>query len=335
MPKKINNSEFDASEDKVSFAREELILKDCYISELRDYHIDDEILAYAITTLIGHFDKYNEGKVSQTRFNKLIYILYCELANNQININLPFFWYLYGPVVPYYYLPEGLIELRDMFRGKAIIIAEHRRYNLSEKIRDKIDYAVDDIYSMYGELDPRVMTQTIINNVYKNAPYTFQWKYREFSSQVKRKIRDKEILLRLGPLGEDQDIIRLDELIKNFDKKDFHEIYGDLLQWKLLVGYQIRHISSINGNLLKYLLDEYWSIFCQILKTKCNNNLPKPLLSKWVYRLPFDIDNYRERFINIEESFYSEIYKATGTLDDELYTAYNESVLSLCWNDNE
>ena len=195
--------------------------------------MNNDELAYAVTLLLMHFDKYNEGYTTKTRFNKLIYMLNSELIKDHIDIRLPYFWYLYGPVTPLNLLPEGLLKLIEKPWGTGIKINEYQKFNLTDTIKAKIERATWNVYNSYSQFDAAIMTKKVINSVYKIAPYSFQGEYRAFQYQIRRKIRDKEILLKLGPLNGTRDIASLDEVVRVYDKKEFPEVYPDLLQWKL------------------------------------------------------------------------------------------------------
>ena len=289
--------------------------------------MNNDELAYAVTLLLMHFDKYNEGYTTKTRFNKLIYMLNSELIKDHIDIRLPYFWYLYGPVTPLNLLPEGLLKLTEKPWGTGIKINEYRKFNLTDIAKTKIELAARNVYNTYSQFDAAIMTKKVINSVYKVAPYTFQGEYRAFQYQIRRKIKDREILLTLVPLSGKRDIASLDKLVRVYDKKEFPEVYRDLLQWRLLVNYQLKQLLSIDGNLLLALLDSYWHVFCQVLKIKCNNNLPAPLIGKWNKKLPEDIRSYRIRFMKIEEDFYSSIYASEESLNTDLYEAYNKTII--------
>jgi hypothetical protein len=322
----ISDSEFYIAEEKGSFDTEETILKECYASEFSDYSINDDVLAYAVTILLRYFDQYDEGIISNTRFNKLVYMLNQELLKENIDIQLPYFWYLYGPVIPVNFLPDGLIKYLNKPWGRGVKVAEQRRYKIHEAIRVRIDATANNIYSKYGQLDPKIVTGKVIHDVYKIAPFAFQRKYKTFQSQVTRKIKDREILLKLGSLSGESDIKNLNELVRAYDRKGIPEVYSDLLQWKLLIKYQLKHLLSINNKFFSSLLHSYWYIFCQALKIRCNNNLPASLVISWKNKLPREIENYRIDFMRIEDEFYSNIYRSDKVIDIELYNAYNESV---------
>lgn len=323
----LNDSEFYFAEEREGIQAEGLVDGDLNINGLNNCYADNEELAYAITILLESFDKYNEGTTTKTRFNKLIYMLNGELIKENIDIRLPYFWYLYGPVIPLSFLPNGLFKLIKKPWGEGIKINEYRTFRLNDIIKIKIEYAVRNVYCAYGNYEPKIMTEKIINSIYRSTPYPFQNKYKRFQYQIKRKLRDRDILRMLGPLNEANDIAYLNELVKVYNKNVFPEVYKDLLQWKLLVNHQLKNFSSIDGKMLVALLDSYWHVFCQLLKIRCNKYLPEPLIEKWNQQLPAEIRNYRLKFRNIEDDFYSNEYVSNKSINKELLNAYNSTVL--------
>lgn len=327
--------EFYFTEEREGIKAEGMLEKDFNINELNNIYADNEELAYTVTMLLRYFDEHNEGTTTKTRFNKLIYIINEELIKENIDIRLPYFWYLYGPVTPLNFLPNGLIKLINKPWGEGIKIDAYRNFKLSDIIKTKIDAAVRSTHHAYGNYEPKIMTGKIITSVYNVAPYPFQTNYKLFQYQIKRKLRDRAILRMLGPLKEANDITNLNELVRAYSKNDFPDIYKDLLQWKLLVYHQLKNLSSIDGRILTKLLDTYWHVFCQLLKARCNNYLPEPLVIKWKQQIPAEINNYRLIFKKIEDDFYSSEYVSNNSLNIKLLNAYNSTVIQRVRRNNE
>lgn len=327
-----NNQEFYFAEEDGGIQTERKLDIDFNTID-NDLYANNDELAYAINLLLRYFDRYNEGTTTKTRFNKLMYIMNVELIKNDINIHLPYFWYLYGPVIPLKFLPCNLIQLIKRPWGEGIKIDKNKTFRVNDNIKTKIEYVAETVYQNYGNIEPKIMTARIINSVYKIAPYSFQSKYKLFHYGVKRKLRDRKILLMMGPLKEANDIANLNDLVRAYDKSQFADVYRDLLRWKLLVYYQLKNLSKIEGNTLSALLDLYWYVFCQLLKAKCNSYLPEALIIKWNRQIPEEVNSYRERFKWVEEYFYSNEYTSNNSLNSGLYYAYNNTVIQMMRRD--
>ena len=287
--------------------------------------IGDELLAYSINAVIHDFDPYNEGIISQTKFYKLLYLLSDNLKRNGLEIKLPFYWYRYGPVVPYFILPEEVFTLIPKSWGKAVIMGSKRSFEVSQGLREIIDDAVNSLKIQYGQSK----TKKIVMDVYKLAPYEFQRKYKDFIKHLEIKISLRNTLPSY-PLKEHEDIRRLEEMIDSFEEMDFPQIYDELLQWRLLLKNSLIKLNEVDDTYLEYLSNSYWDkLFCKHLQVKTQENMPSGLIKKWERDLPISSEDYKKEFKKIEYYFYSNIYKPNKGLNKNIRAEYNECIRSL------
>jgi hypothetical protein len=293
-------------------------------------HISDDGLAYSISALISAFDPYNEGKISQTKFYKLLYILSANLKNKGIDIKLPYFWYRHGPVVPYSFLPEDIIELHSMnwskHQGKLVVLRKREFPAVAANKKETIDDAVAALLEQYNE----TKTPKIVSDVYATAPYNFQRDYKEFIKHIDNKIKYRDIICSVQDLKIKEDIARLEKAVNFFDETQFPQIYDNLLQWKLIMKYSINQLAAIDLAFASRLSNIYWDeLFCMFLKVKEYQYLPERLIAKWQRDLQIAQDEYESHFKKIEEQFYSSIYHPTTSLDNGMRNAYCECLGSL------
>ncbi len=294
------------------------------------YRVSDESLAYSIGALISTFDPYNTGKVSQTKFYKLLYILSADLITRGVDIKLPYFWYRHGPVVPYAFLPDGIIELRSMdwnkYQGKWVLLRNRRLPRIAASDKEIVDDSVALLWDNYSE----AKTPKIVMDVYSMAPYPFQREYKNFIKYIRHKVADRDILCKVQGLREKEDVSRLERAVDIFDESEFPQIYDNLLQWKTLTKYSINQLSTIDSTFILDLSSIYWDkLFCMFLKVKEYRNLPETLISKWRMELPANIDGYERFFEELETKFYSSIYRPSGGLNKDICNAYCECLKSV------
>ena len=296
-----------------------------------DYHVSDEGLAYSISALIFAFDPYNKGQISQTKFYKLLYILSSDLKGKGIDIKLPYFWYRHGPVVPYAFLPEGIIELRPMnwgkYQGKWVAL-RNRQFpkKVAASKKEIIDDAVAALWDRYNE----ARTYKIVSDVYVTAPYGFPRNYKDFIKHIETKIKHRDIICSVQELREKEDIARLEKAVDLFDESQFPQIYDDLLRWKTIMKYSISQLATIEPKFISNLSNIYWDkLFCMFLKVKEYQNLPERLVVKWERDLPTSQDEYERLFREIETQFYSSIYRPGIGLNKDTRNAYCECLRSL------
>ena len=290
-----------------------------------DYRINDETLAYSINAILHDFDPNNWGIISQTKFYKLLYLLSDNLKKDGIDIGLPHYWYRYGPIVPYFILPEDVLIRDQKNWGTAVIMGHRRRFELSQSLKEVIDNEVKALWDQYHELK----TKKIVLDVYKKAPYEFQRKFKDFIIHIDIKIRLRQSVPSY-PLKEREDIRRLEDAIDSFEELEFPQIYDDLLQWRLITKYSIEQLSYIDLTFLNRVTNIYWDmLFCKYLRVKTTENLPQNLSRKWERDLPESAEIFRKEFKDLECYFYSNIYRPTCRISKNMRTAYCDCIRSL------
>ena len=317
-------------ETKGSLADIQEFNKDWYALGSPNFHVSDEGLAYSISALIFAFDPYNKGQISQTKFYKLLYILSANLKDKGIDIKLPYFWYRHGPVVPYAFLPEGIIELRQMnwskHQGKWVVLRNRQFPNVAASKKEIIDDAAAALLDQYNE----ARTYNIVSDVYATAPYSFQRNYKDFIKHIETKINYRDIICSVQGLKEKEDIARLEKSVDLFDEAQFPQIYDDLLRWKTIMKYSISKLATIDPKFISNLSNIYWDrLFCMFLKVKEYQNLPEWLVVKWKRDLPITHDEYKRYFREIETQFYSSVYRQSTCLSKDMRNAYCECMRSL------
>ncbi|VVB64923.1 Uncharacterised protein [uncultured archaeon] len=295
------------------------------------YKAEDELLAYSVNALIREFDPENKGKLFQTRFYKLLFLLSDGLKDEGIDLKLPYFWYKHGPVVPYFLLPldniEMIVSTWKKFSGKFFVIAKPRSFNIQNAIKDVIDNSICNLRDQYNYST----TKTIINDVYLKAPHEFQRKYKNFYKHIEHKLCERDKLAYLKqPLKETEDIKRLEEAVNLFEEIRFPQVYNDLLQWRLIVKYSMNELERIDPEFMKCLADIFWSnLFSRYLQVQEYENMPEAMIKSWKKQLPQTHKSYRREFRKFEYKFYSDVYKPANCIDDSTRRAYNECIKPL------
>jgi hypothetical protein len=260
----------------------------------------------------------------------LLYILSDNLLERGVDIKLPYFWYRHGPVVPYAFLPAGIIELKSMdwakYQGKWVLLKDRQFPRTVASNKEIIEDAVADLWDNYKD----AKTPKIVNDVYNTAPYRFQSEYKNYIKHIGHKIEYRDVLSRMQDLGEKKDIIRLEKAVDLFDESEFPQIYDDLLRWKTITKHSIAQLPTIDSKFLLDLSSVYWDgLFCMFLKVKKYQYLPEKLIAKWMRDLPSDHDKYGHHFEELETKFYSSIYKPTSILNKDTRNAYCECIRSI------
>ncbi len=259
---------------------------------------DNPTLAYAIIKLVEQFSKrpYYLGK---TRFNKLIYKIYRKLKDeNNIDLQLPNYWYKYGNTTIMELLPDVTETVKSIWRGsqKEYLVVksgvEKPELNGNRKI---IDNVVKEVFKDLGyhKLD------SIIEDHYSFAPYEFQQPYLKLREAIET--RANKIALDSFGIGKSNIYSLVYEMMSKFEDKEFAEILPEVLEWKSIISYLARHYPNENKE-IQTVMEPFIDLISAALAVKTVENAEEKIneLKEW-YSIQcklFDtfIQNYKKEF---------------------------------------
>ena len=289
----------------------------------REYVIKNDLLRYSIYKLLDTFDPKREEYISQIRFYKLLFLLHSDLKKVDVDIQLPYFWYLHGDVVMTSFLPADVFELRDKGAWKAILPTSFpSNLNIDGRVLRIINYHIEALKKSFQY----EKTKEIIKAVYKRAPYDFQREYKNFIFLVDNQFRFRGITSKFWGAPDDRLFDnQFDSLRAIFPENDFQELYLPFLQWELFTKYQLKQKDRLPKEPTITLINKFWNIFSEGLKFRCYENLPGWLIDHWKKEYPHKVNAFNKYLGNYREFFYSKLYNQTREFDD-LTDAYNENV---------
>jgi len=253
--------------------------------------VSDPCLEYTIYKLLQEFDlKY----MSKTRFYKILFLIYKNLKNKGLDIKLPYFWYEHGPVVDIYALPTTVEFRHDGVKNTPLPVPKPRT-EIEYNAKRKIDETISTIKSKYERKD----TEFLIDEVYKYAPLGVQSFFRK--------------LLKHGLRGDGETInVLLTDIVREFPKKEYEDLYSVLLRIVPLVRYGIKN--GVKLDELEDLFKIFWKTFCQKLSLSHNENLPNGLV-----RMP---EMYKENMTTLKQKL-KDVERGVLSSLDRKYEVFN------------
>lgn len=182
---------------------------------------------YATFKILSGLDPNSEGFTPKSRYYKAIYLLDLNLKrNHKIDIQLPWRWYIYGPVVELdcidrdvYRLDPQTGDVDDEFRSKLMFGNEPKADAPLEVIR-AVDYEVGKICDRH----PSVME--LVDQSYKTAELPFIQILKKYDDNISSNFvhypADSKAVMKC-------DTLRL-ELSRHYPIKRYPEMHGPILR---------------------------------------------------------------------------------------------------------
>ena len=222
----------------------------------------NELLIYTIETII---DKGNARASNLTMMHvyKLLYLAYLSLKKQNINIKLPYSWYLYGTMVESHsFTCQTGVALGGYFLedNRAVnFYCLSSKITLSSSTQYTIEQTIDTLLDTY-EINNELNLDNLLKDVYAIAPTEFQRIYKY--ELMKNNLNDTNHTNLLSTL---------DSLTKSFPHEKYDDIFSRYLRWEELIRLAIE--LKENKTDIKDLINIYWNYFAAVLRSRENENL--------------------------------------------------------------
>lgn len=250
--------------------------------------VKNPLLKYSIERLLNEANPQGGTFFGATAFNKMIFLLHKKLLENEIDIKLPYYWYLQGSLIE-----ENQFETDIGHPRQYYITSDHSsrrmtlvpRANLPDEVKQIIDEIIHDLVEQYKQINgyfKKGYLDLLLDDVYSKAPFEFQRVFnREFIPYLNSfKITvEKKVPASFSFKEEDLDKIEvyLDCSIKVFPEDDMERIFNTYLEWddtvRIAVEYDQKRVFTMT--------DSFWEIFCKNLRIIKNENIPLELIHDW------------------------------------------------------
>jgi len=250
--------------------------------------VKNPLLKYSIERLLNEANPEGGRFFGATAFNKMIFLLHKQLQENDVDIKLPYYWYLQGSL-----FEENHLEAEVGHPRQYYITSDHSsrrmtsvpKTTIPDDARRTIDRTVHDLVQHYKQPNGYFIKgylDLLLDDVYAKAPYEFQRvfnrKFIPFLNSFKTPVQ-KKVPATLAFKDEDLEKIELflDESVKVFPEDDMERIYNTYLEWSDTVRITI----EVDEKQVFPMTDSVWKFFCKNLRIIKNENLHLEVIRHW------------------------------------------------------
>lgn len=250
--------------------------------------VRNPLLKYSIERLLHEANPEGGTFFGATAFNKMIFLLHKQLLEHDIDIKLPYYWYLQGSLIE-----ENQFEKDVGLPRQYYITSDHSsrrmmtvpKASIPDAIQQVIDRNIHDLVHNYKQPNGRFFKGYLVpllDDVYAQAPYDFQRvfnrKFVPFLDSFRTPER-RQVPVSLSFSDDDQNKIEglLDDSLKVFPQRDMKRIYDTYLEW----DDTVRITMEFDQKRIFPVTNSFWDFFCKNLRILKNENIPHSLLRNW------------------------------------------------------
>lgn len=255
-----------------------------------------------------HGAEYDSG-LPPTAYNKILFLIQKDLKGNPgVNVDIPYFWYMFGPVVS---VTGSNVEKAQTREGERIRCEKdtdniHAGNHAVKKVRESAENALTTYYED--------RTGGLIAEAYQYAPYEVGQVFRELKQRLETQTNsDQTSLADFG--GDNRSEIRnlVHDFVKEFPVTEFPEFEDELHIWYRLVSAELDS-DDYDPEDVEDLTKEFWRMFCLELACRENNGLTREEIESELESvsesIPAEKNNHRDSLAAKERNKAEE--NATG-----------------------
>ncbi len=203
--------------------------------------------------------KYDEP-LSPKAVHKILYVAEDELERERVSVELPTYWYMYGPVAA---MADTCVTLGGEDAPVSCNV-EISDIDAPSRVRSRGRRTVRRALDEYYEHGLEGLTERI----YDDAPYDVQRHYRRLDEQLEMAATDGQLTI-YGGKNEEQTRETLYDFIESFPVTEFPEYEDDLHIWYRLMSAELDS-DEYDPERAQLLAGKFWRFFC--LELACHEN---------------------------------------------------------------
>jgi len=278
--------------------------------------INKERLAFTLYHILRELDPSKRGYLTPTRFNKIAYLIHKDIEKNlRINTGLPWYWYLYGSVVPLEYCPSSVYEKEELRDGEWRIFYRQQPKTVSlpsqeqRQILSRIEYW----------RDKKLKTDEAIDLLYRDVEIPFLREIKKFSDSAAHPQDFKAFIADKAKLT-----LQLDKMLETYPDDKL----SVLLPLFLRFDNTIRVLANTKGMGLAEqadLIEHFRKLVLVNLRATLCENMPE----KWISDQSEVFSHALEQFsIEFEEAEHK-VFCEMPTKEDK--TGYARKLMEISW----
>jgi hypothetical protein len=278
------------------------------------------LLKYAIEALLVEANPSGAPFFRQTHLYKALFLLHQNLKRRNIDLGLPYCWYLHGPLIEATAFEEQTgTPLTGYLQpdGATASVRHAHDAGLTEGEKQVVLKEIQKVLGKYrnGAGWEEGYGDRLIGEAYKLAPFPYQ---RTF----KREYIDYLATLSNEPQFYDyaydqisRNLLRyLDTLIKQFPENEMSDLLDTYLVWDDTARLFVETREPLDE-----LSNQYWGIFCSLLRVRKNENVPAEIIERWERIFTQDLPIYDQNLETVYEDALGRLERdQTHTPDPEI-----------------
>ena len=269
--------------------------------------VKNPLLKYSVEALLHEANPKGEPYFRRTYFYKSLFLLQDNLKKKDIDIQLPYCWYLHGPLIePVSFKEKTGTNLEKYITNNSTVpIINVYEENVTDKEKNIILKEIRLILKKYktGPIWNEDYGDPLVGESYHRAPYQYQVTFkREYLPSFNNLEREPD-LYQYAFNNISQNFIKiLDRLIIQFPEKDMSEILDEYLFWDEITRLKIDNAEPFYD--IKECSNIYWGFFCKLLRIIQNENILSSVVEKWENEFKINQPIFNETLDNLQKDSF-------------------------------
>lgn len=257
----------------------------------------NRLLKYSVEALLVEANPAGEPYFRQTHLYKALFLLHQNLKGQGIDIGLPYCWYLHGPLIEAVTFKEQTGTPLDSYLQPGGATAPIRRAHdegLTGRERQMIYKGIRRVLRKYRGRDQwkEGYGDTLVGDAYRLAPFQYQRTFKREYLNYLSALADEPQAYGYAYDQISTNILRhLDTLVRQFPENDMSELLDTYLVWDDAARLFVETRDPLN-----VLSDQYWDIFCSLLRVRKNENISEEVVERWERSFAENLPTYYHEF---------------------------------------
>ncbi len=282
--------------------------------------IKNPLLKYSVEALLVEANPSGDQFFRKTHLYKALFLLHQNLKRREIDLGLPYCWYLHGPLIEATAFEEQTgTPLTGYLQpdGATAPVRHAHDAGLTEGEKQVVLKEIRKILAKYrsGARWEEGYGDRLIDEAYKLAPFPYQRTFkREYIDYLATLSHESQ----LYDYAYDQisrNLLRyLDTLIKQFPENEMSDLLDTYLEWDDTARLFVEIREPLDG-----LSNQYWEIFCSLLRVQKNENVPVEIVDRWERSFTQELPIYDHNLETVHEEALERLEQGqTHTPDPEI-----------------
>ncbi len=276
------------------------------------------LLRYSAETLLSEANPAGESFFYQTHLYKSLFLLHQNLKARGIDIELPYCWYLHGPLIEVITFEEQVgIPLTGYLRPDGVAVPPHRIHDegVTGSEKQVIRREIQRILRRYRNRArwEEGYGDRLVGDAYERAPFPYQRVFKRDYLVYLTSLSNEPQAYEYAYDRISSNLLRyLDTLVKQFPETEMDELLDTYLAWDDAARLFVETRDPLND-----ISNSYWEIFCHLLRVRKNENVPEEIVGRWERSFSENLPTYYHTFETTHDEALERLERGTpdGDID--------------------